>query len=117
MNLDSVLLLTTYPRPSTQLAGLPQKVVVHEVGMAWQRLRSDEQVALLTRLVLTVGPKIVHNVLSELAWNMFAQHGKTLRANGAKLVASLFTEETDAIGARSAIRSISCRYAGSNLMP
>ena len=97
---DSVLLLTTYPSPSTRLDRVPPGVIVRELGESWGRLSKTEQSVLLARFLLLLRPRIVHNVLSELAWLTYANHGKALRATGIKLLASLFTEEVAQDGRR-----------------
>jgi glycosyltransferase involved in cell wall biosynthesis len=90
---ESVLLLTTYPAPSTRLDRVPASVVVRELGASWRALSQTEQSALLARFLLILRPRIIHNVLSETAWLTYVNHGKALRVNGSKLLASLFTEE------------------------
>ena len=64
-----------------------------EFGKLAKDLTEDERITVLTRLLLELAPRIVHNMNSELAWRCLSQHGKALRSVGVKLVANLFMDE------------------------
>ena len=88
-----VALITTLDADSPWLEKACKGVQTIEFGKLAKDLSEDEKITVLTRLLLELAPKIVHNMNSDLGWRCFSRHGKALRSNGAKLVASLFGDE------------------------
>jgi len=93
-----VALITTLDADSPWLEKAYKGVQTIEFGKLARDLSEDERIAILTRLLLELAPRIVHNMNSDLVWRCFSRHGKALRSNGAKLVVSLFGDEVDPSG-------------------
>jgi glycosyltransferase involved in cell wall biosynthesis len=93
-----VALITTLDAESPWLEKAREGVQILEFGKLAKDLTEDERITVLTRLLLELAPRIVHNMNSELAWRCLSRHGKALRSVGVKLVASLFMDELTASG-------------------
>lgn len=88
-----VLVITTENRESPWIGRLPQGAVAIEFGRLYaSKLTRREQQLLLVRLLLKVKAPIVHNINCELAWEVFARHGRALGGE-MKLFASIFCFE------------------------
>ena len=90
-----VALITTLDVDSPWLDRVSEGVKTIEFGKLAKDLAEDERITVLTRLLLELAPRIVHNMNSDLCWRCFSRHGKALRSNGVKLVVSLFGDEVD----------------------
>jgi glycosyltransferase involved in cell wall biosynthesis len=93
-----VALITTLDEDSPWLEKAGNGVQAIEFGKLAKDLTEDERITVLTRLLLELAPRIVHNVNSELGWRCLSRHGKALRSNGVKLVVSLFLDEATPSG-------------------
>jgi glycosyltransferase involved in cell wall biosynthesis len=95
-----VALITTSDADSPWLNKAPAGVQTVEFGKLAGDLSEDEKVAVLTRLLLELAPRLIHTVQSDLGWRCVCRHGTALRSNGAALVGSVFSEEVGADGRR-----------------
>jgi glycosyltransferase involved in cell wall biosynthesis len=68
---------------------LPRVVKYIEFGRDYDFLSQEEQEKLLTRCLLQVAPKVVHNINSELGYHLFAKYGAAL-SDTSRLFASSF---------------------------
>jgi len=58
---------------------LPKKVRFIEFGILYSHLSADEQEKLLTRILLQMAPKVIHNINSDLGYRIFVKYGKALK--------------------------------------
>jgi glycosyltransferase involved in cell wall biosynthesis len=93
-----VILITTLDADSPWLENASPGVRTVEFGKLARDLSEEEKITVLTRLLLELAPRIIHNVQSDLGWRCLAQHGRALRSNGAVLIGSVFCEEVGADG-------------------
>ncbi|WP_454742150.1 glycosyltransferase [Cupriavidus necator] len=96
-----VLVITTESSDSPWLSRLPEQVRVIDFGKFAPRLSADAQRILLTRLLLKLAPRVIHNVNSPVGWEIYARYGRAL-SQGSGLYASLFgfdyTDELEPYG-------------------
>lgn len=88
-----IIVITTEDRESPWLDRLNPGVKVVEFGRHYlTRLSRKQQQMVLVRYLLKSKPAVVHNINSELAWEIFALHGRAL-SEKMKLFSSLFAFE------------------------
>jgi len=96
-----VLVITTESSDSPWLSRLPEQVRVIDFGKSALRLSADVQRILLTRLLLKLVPRVIHNINSPVGWEIYARYGRAL-SQGSGLYASLFgfdyTDELEPYG-------------------
>ncbi len=96
-----VLVITTESSDSPWLSRLPEQVRVIDFGKFAPRLSPDAQRILLTRLLLKLAPRVIHNVNSPVGWEIYSRYGRAL-SQGSGLYASLFgfdyTDELEPYG-------------------
>lgn len=95
---EHALLITTRPEASPWVTRLAPSVEVLEAGRALAQIALKDQVAVVLRLLLELSPALVHVVQSDIGWRVISGFGGAIRANGTKIVASLFTHEPDSRG-------------------
>lgn len=95
---ERVLLITTRPEASLWTARLVPAVEVLEAGRVLAPLAPEDQIAVILRLLLELAPSLVHVVQSAVGWRIISRFGGAIRTNGTKIIASLFTHETDSMG-------------------
>ncbi|WP_313457089.1 glycosyltransferase [Stenotrophomonas sp.] len=94
---ERVVLLLTEPAPSTWLDRVPEGVRIIRFGEIVSELTPEDQVRLLTRLLVQMQPAVVHNINSPAAWQAIESFGLALRQH-TSLFASLFCDDHDANG-------------------
>jgi glycosyltransferase involved in cell wall biosynthesis len=97
-----VLVITTENSESPWLSRLPSEARVLPFGITHApHLQPVEQRLLLSRLLLKLRPRVIHNVNSATAWDLYVRYGNAL-SEGSGLYASLFgfdyTEELEPYG-------------------
>ncbi|MDQ0141594.1 glycosyltransferase [Cupriavidus necator] len=97
-----VLVITTEYTESPWMSRLPSEVRVLPFGITHApHLQPIEQRLLLSRLLLKLRPRVIHNVNSAIAWDLYVRHGAALSEDSG-LYASLFgfdyTEELEPYG-------------------
>jgi len=97
-----VLVITTENTESPWMSCLPPDVRVLPFGTTHApHLQPVEQRLLLSRLLLKLRPRVIHNVNSATAWDLYVRHGSALSGDSG-LYASLFgfdyTEELEPYG-------------------
>lgn len=78
---------------------LPKTARFIEFGRKYGFLPVEQQEKLLTRLLLQTGPRVIHNINSELGYGIFAKYGAAL-AQGSSLYASSFCGDRSPEGRR-----------------
>ena len=95
---ERVLLITTRPEASPWAARVASTVEILEAGRVLSQLAPEDQTAVVLRLLLELSPALVHVVQSDIGWRVISGSGGAIRANGAKILASNFAHEFDAMG-------------------
>jgi glycosyltransferase involved in cell wall biosynthesis len=92
---SQIVVIQTIDRESVWRDKLPQNVKLIEFGEKYCFLTLDEQEKLLTRLLIQMTPKVIHNIQSDLGYRVYSKYGKALSA-GSNLFVSIFLgDETD----------------------
>jgi|WetSurSiteA1Bulk_404760.scaffolds.fasta_scaffold24124_2 glycosyltransferase involved in cell wall biosynthesis len=73
-----ITVISTLNADSPWAVRLPENVRFIEFGKIYSYLSQDEQEKLLSRLLLQMAPKVIHNINSELGYKIFVQYGKAL---------------------------------------
>ncbi len=94
---ERVVLLLTEPTQSTWLDRVPAGVRTVQFGEIVAELAPEDQVRLLTRLLIQMQPAVVHNINSPAAWQAIEGFGLALRQHS-RLFASLFCDDHDQNG-------------------
>jgi glycosyltransferase involved in cell wall biosynthesis len=94
------ILITTLDVDAPCRSNVPPGVELIEFGKLSKDLDDNDRVAVLTRLLLELGPTLIHVVNSDLGWRCLAEHGLALKSNRSRLVASAFAEEVTPSGRR-----------------
>lgn len=96
-----ITVISTLNADSPWSGRLPQGVRFVEFGKVCKELASEEQEKLLSRLLLQMSPKVIHNINSDLGYRIFVKYGKAL-GTVSKLFACSFckdvTEEGKDVG-------------------
>lgn len=96
-----IVVIATLNADSPWQERLPQNVRFIEFGKMYDFLSPGEQEKLLIKLLLQMGPQVIHNINSDLGYRIFAKYGKAL-ITVSKLYASSFcfdyTEEGRTVG-------------------
>lgn len=95
---ERTLLITTRLEGSPWVQRVAPAVEVLEAGRVLSQLALEDQVAVVLRLLLELSPALVHVVQSDIGWRVISGFGGGIRANGTKILTSLFTHETDSLG-------------------
>lgn len=93
----AVLLIVTEPVSSPWLERVPSGVNVLNFGHIVGSMALEGKVQLLTRLLVQMGPSVIHNINSRVAWEAFCRHGLALKQRS-RLFASLFCDDQDEHG-------------------
>ncbi|MCG5261375.1 glycosyltransferase family 4 protein [Cupriavidus gilardii] len=96
----SVVVITTLDAESPWASRLPKGAHFLPLGTMASALPYDEQLAVLTRILLQSSAKTIHLINSPLGWDVVRYHGKSLRALGKSIFASVFCDDYDANGVR-----------------
>jgi len=95
-----VAVITTIDRESPWRERLPREVCFLELGVRGRRLTEPQRLDVLTRLILQSTASVIHLINSPLGWEMLRQHGRSVRAVGKRVYASVFCDDYDFYGAR-----------------
>ena len=88
----STLLITTEAISSTRLPKSFPNFQVLELGNICKHLNYEDRKWLLTRLMIQLSPKTIHNIQSPIGFKMFIDHGPALKTHS-KLFASVFADD------------------------
>lgn len=98
---NDVVVISTTNTDSPWEKRLPASSRFIEFGKICSSLSAEEQGKLLTRLLLQMAPKVVHNINSDLGYRIFMKYGRALR-NISNLYVNSFckdvTEEGKSVG-------------------
>ncbi len=86
---NCVTVISTNNADSPWAYKLPDKVRFIEFGKKYSHLSEDEQEKLLTRLLIQMAPKVIHNINSDLGYKIFVKYGNALNSVS-NLYASFF---------------------------
>lgn len=75
------LLITTRDKDSDWLSKIPESTQHVDFGRYAAKLSKADQEQLLSRLILQIAPKMLHNINSDLGWRIIQRFGLTIRAN------------------------------------
>ncbi len=96
-----IVVIATLNTDSPWQERLPENIRFIEFGKMYDFLSPEEQERLFIKLLLQMGPQVIHNINSDLGYRVFAKYGKTL-VTVSKLYASSFcfdyTEEGRTVG-------------------
>ncbi|MDL1969086.1 MAG: glycosyltransferase family 4 protein [Deltaproteobacteria bacterium] len=84
-----ITVISTFNTDSPWAYKLPDKVRFIEFGKKYSHLSEDEQEKLLTRLLIQMAPKVIHNINSDLGYKIFVKYGNALNSVS-NLYASFF---------------------------
>lgn len=87
-----ILVLATEPAESPWADRVPVGVDFVAAGLLAHDAHFHQQVAAVTRLLIQLRPRVVHNINSRVGWELVKQHGLALRHHST-LVASLFCDD------------------------
>lgn len=90
-----VVVIATLDADSPWKERLPQTVRFIELGKIGRNLTENQQLTVLTRLVLQSSARVVHIINSRLGWEMVKTYGKTIRTVGKLIFASVFCDDYD----------------------
>jgi glycosyltransferase involved in cell wall biosynthesis len=94
----SAALITTMDAESPWLGRVAKDIPVVELGRLARELSEAERILVLVRLLLQTKAKTVHIIQSELGWQTFQKHSKSLQAERKAVFASLYCDEYDSTG-------------------
>jgi glycosyltransferase involved in cell wall biosynthesis len=94
------LLITTLDHDSPWITSVPRNVRVMEFGKISRHLSDGDRIAVLSRLLIELKPRMIHNIQSDMAWQCIANHGKAFRHNASRIICSVFAEEMNPEGQR-----------------
>jgi glycosyltransferase involved in cell wall biosynthesis len=94
----NAMLITTLDTVSPWLDRVPKDVPVVELGRLGRKITQAARVNVLVRLALQSPAPTIHIIQSELGWEMLKAHGKSLRAEGKCVFASLYSDDHDPMG-------------------
>ncbi|GBC60667.1 hypothetical protein DENIS_1624 [Desulfonema ishimotonii] len=95
----NIVVITTLPHDSVWQKRLPKKVRFIEFGKKYAFLSGEEKEKLLTRLLLQMAPEVIHNINSELGYDIFIKYGQALKTVS-RLYACSFCGDVSAEGGR-----------------
>lgn len=87
------LLITTEYATSPWIDKLPNLVTYLDLGKFAKPLSFDKKIELLARILLQSSCQTIHNINSELGWEVYKRFGKQLTVMHKKLFASIFCED------------------------
>ena len=93
-----VLLITTLKADSPWVSKLPKSVHYLNWSDYSDHFSMTTQTEILARLLMQTSAQVIHNINSDLGWNVFKRYGKQLTAVKKKLFISVFCEEIDEDG-------------------
>lgn len=96
----AVLVIATLDADSPWADRLPQGAVFLPFGQMARSLPWEEQMAVLTRILIQSSAKTIHLINSPLGWDVLRHHGKSLRTLGKRIFASVFCDDFDHHGVR-----------------
>lgn len=96
----AVLVIATLDADSPWAGRLPRGAVFLPFGEMARSLPSEEQMAVLTRILIQSSAKTIHLINSPLGWDVLRHHGKSLRTLGKRIFASVFCDDFDQYGVR-----------------
>ncbi|UDM51232.1 glycosyltransferase family 4 protein [Cupriavidus sp. MP-37] len=96
----AVLVIATLDADSPWADRLPQGAVFLPFGQMARSLPWEEQMAVLTRILIQSSAKTIHLINSPLGWDVLRHHGKSLRTLGKRIFASVFCDDFDQYGVR-----------------
>lgn len=87
------LLITTEYATSPWIDRLPLSTTHLDIGKFAKQLSLDKKAELLTRILLQSSCQTIHNINSELGWEVYQRFGKQLKSMHKNLFASIFCED------------------------
>ena len=87
-----ITVISTFNAESPWKEKLPKEVRFIEFGIIYSHLYADEQEKLLTRLLLQMVPKVIHNINSDLGYRIFVKYGKALKETSNLYITLFYTE-------------------------
>ena len=91
---NEIVVIATGDGESPWARQLPEGVRFIEFGKRYPSLAPREQEALLTRVLLQMAPRAVHNLKSDLGYRLFAKHGNALGSVSRLYVTTFCNEVT-----------------------
>ena len=91
-------LITTTDAESPWLGRVAKDIPVVELGRLGRELSEAERIMVLVRLLLQTKAKTIHIIQSQLGWQMFQKHSKSLQAERKAVFASLYCDDYDSMG-------------------
>ena len=88
-----VLLITTWNAESPWIDRLPQDVGHLDFAAFTDKLNQHKKVELLARVLLQTSAQSIHNINSELGWDLYKKYGTQLNAMNKRLFSSVFCED------------------------
>lgn len=86
------VVVTTLDEESPWLSRLPWKAKAIEFGRLAHSLSKEDRCLVLVRLLLQSHAKTIHIVNSQLGWEVLQAYGRSLKASGKRVFASLFSD-------------------------
>ncbi|WP_454752345.1 glycosyltransferase family 4 protein [Cupriavidus necator] len=96
----AVLIIATLSEDSPWSSRLPEGAVFLPFGKLAQHLPADTQRTVLARILLQSAAKTIHLINSPQGWDVVRHHGKSFRAMGKAIFASVFCDDYDSQGVR-----------------
>ncbi|MDR3490295.1 MAG: hypothetical protein P4M05_36170 [Bradyrhizobium sp.] len=87
-----VWVIITEDAESPRLGRLPASVSVVLLGKSTSKLSFHEKLTVLVRLLVQLGPAVIHNINSQLMWEAIKRHGTAL-CQQSRMFVSLFCDE------------------------
>jgi glycosyltransferase involved in cell wall biosynthesis len=98
---NGITVISTLNVDSPWAHKIPKNARFIEFGKKYSHLSEDEQEKLLTRLLIQMAPKVIHNINSDLGFKIFVKYGNALNSVS-NLYASFFctdiTQEGEHVG-------------------
>ena len=93
-----VLLITTLKADSPWVSKLPRTVHYLNLAELTEKLSESKKVEVLARVLLQTKAQVIHNINSDLGWQVFKYYGHQLTFVNKKLFASVFCEDISKSG-------------------
>ena len=93
-----VLLITTLKADSPWVSKLPRTVHYLNLAELTEKLSESKKVEVLARVLLQTKAQVIHNINSDLGWQVFKYYGHQLTFVNKKLFASVFSQMTSKDG-------------------
>lgn len=88
-----ILVITTEYATSPWINKLPLSATHLDIGKFAQQLSLNKKAELVARILLQSSCQTIHNINSELGWEVYKRFGKQLKSMHKKLFASIFCED------------------------